>query len=518
MRLNTLTLAGAAALALGCSKDPSGGPQTIRETGYIACRIDAAGCDAEEIRCDLDDGTSACVARPVACTDALTCACAGEALCGDAICRDFEDGLQCRDVRLDASTGYPLDALTVDARAADAAQDALPTGPDVLRPDAYLCDLILPELGLSLSPFPAEPTGGDLVARTLAPNTVTLTIRTNAGGGTDETYTLTGPFAALPEEALPLGSHVNIQTNGGAFVLRAGPCDWAPLEVIAGTWPELAPLIGPVTPSEELVCACPRNSQPAGQTRDTMQSHITYGQFFGCAEDSNVPSRFESVSVPRRDAPACPGGPAKARGPAVDMNLAFAPEDDTPENRTQFLYSGLVALADAPSPDGVPGFDVTPVDPPGGFRVAHVTWPSDVPLPAFSGDTFAILERRDTGFWTNTRVVVTDARGLALSAVDADASWGAYEAGTGFVSAPAECVTRAEQQPGVFSAQDGHPVQIREADADGAPWPAVRLGDTEVTIRGQRYAVDVRASHTWQNACSTDDTGGWISLALARAE
>lgn len=163
---------------------------------------------------------------------------------------------------------------------------------------------------------------------------------------------------------------------------------------------------------------------------DKMQSHITYGQFYGCAEDPNLASRLESVSVPRRDAPACPGGPANARGPAVDLNLAFAPEDDTPENRTQFFYSGLVALADSPSPDGVPGLDVT---------------------------------------------------------------------------------------PGVFSAQDGHPVQVREAD-EGGSWPVVRLGDTEVTIRGQRYAVDVRASHTWQNACSTDDTGGWISLALARME
>jgi hypothetical protein len=510
MRLNTLTLAGAAALALGCSKDPSGGPQTIRETGYLSCLADVRACGDASVLCEAADGTTTCVAKPGACAGDVTCACAGAELCGGEACHDVGGGVVCGELRLP-------DSETPDARTADAAQDALPSGPDVLRPDAYLCDLILPELGLSLSPLPAEPTGGDLVARTLAPNTVTLTIRTNAGGGTDETYTLTGPFAALPEEALPLGSHVNIQTNGGAFLLRAGPCDWAPLEVIAGTWPELAPLIGPVTPSEELVCACPRNSQPAGQTSDTMQSHITYGQFFGCAEDPNVPSRFESVSVPRRDAPACPGGPAKARGPAVDMNLAFAPEDDTPENRTQFLYSGLVALADAPSPDGVPGLDVTPIDPPGGFRAAHVTWPSDVPLPAFSGDTFAILERRDTGFWTNTRVVVTDARGLALSAVDADAYWGTYEAGTGFVSTPAECVTRAEQQPGVFSAQDGHPVQIREAD-EGEPWPVVRLGDTEVTIRGRRYAVDVRASHTWQNACSTDDTGGWISLALGRME
>lgn len=411
----------------------------------------------------------------------------------------------------DADAREPVDAHSADARP----DDAMPSPFDAVRPDAGLCDLILPELGLSLSPLPAEPTGGDLVARTLAPNTLTLTIRTSAGA--EETYTLTGPFAALPEEALPTGSHVNIQANGGAFVLRAGPCDWAPLEVVSGTWPELAPLIGPVTPTEDAACGCPRNSGPAGTTMDTMQSHITYGQFYGCAEDPNVASRLESVSVPRRDAPACPGGPAKARGPAVDIDLAFDPEDDTPENRTQFFYSGRVALADAPSPDGVPGFDVTPVDPPGGFRVAHVVWPSDTPLPTFSGDTFAILERHENGFWTNTRAVVTDARGLALSAIDADAYWGTYGSGMGFDSTPAECITRVEQQPGVFSAQNGHPVQIREAD-EGESWPVVRLGDTEVTIRGQRFAVDVRASHTWQNACSTDDTGGWISVALARME
>ena len=257
MRLTTLTLTGAA-LTLGCSQDANRGPQELRETGYLACRADTAGCGEERVRCDSAGGVSDCVDRPAGCPEAPSCACAGETLCGDVQCRDVEGGLLCGNVVLDAERG-DAQPSPVDARVADASQDALPSPFDAVRPDAYICDLALPELALSLSPLPAEATGGDLVSRTLAPDTLTLTVRTRTGA--EETYTLTGPFAALPEEALPLGSHVNIQANGGAFVLRAGPCDSAPLEVISGTWPELEPLIGPVTPPRAAARAT--RAQPA---------------------------------------------------------------------------------------------------------------------------------------------------------------------------------------------------------------------------------------------------------------
>lgn len=110
VRKRALGVVCALALALGCSKEAgSGGPQTIRETGYLACRVDAAACDAASVLCESTDGTTACVEKPAACTGELTCDCAA-ALCGDAPCRDLDGTIQCRVPRSDASTGDPVDA------------------------------------------------------------------------------------------------------------------------------------------------------------------------------------------------------------------------------------------------------------------------------------------------------------------------------------------------------------------------------------------------------------------------
>lgn len=94
--LSWVSLAMAVA-ATGCTREPGGGgrPQTIRETGYLSCSVDAATCGAD-LRCEDSAGEVTCVAAPAACTETtVSCACAADALCGAAECRDFEGGIAC---------------------------------------------------------------------------------------------------------------------------------------------------------------------------------------------------------------------------------------------------------------------------------------------------------------------------------------------------------------------------------------------------------------------------------------
>ena len=107
LRWVSLALAVAAA---GCTRDPggSGRPQTIRETGYLSCSVDSASCGTD-LRCEDTAGQVTCVAAPAACAEATpTCACAAEALCGDAACRDFEGGITCGS---DASDAAPAEDM-----------------------------------------------------------------------------------------------------------------------------------------------------------------------------------------------------------------------------------------------------------------------------------------------------------------------------------------------------------------------------------------------------------------------
>ncbi len=88
---------GGVALALllaGCIQEShDDGDPGIRETGYLSCRKDGDACGARWT-CFGADGATTCV-EPAAGCDALTCDCAGEALCGERACRDVEGGVAC---------------------------------------------------------------------------------------------------------------------------------------------------------------------------------------------------------------------------------------------------------------------------------------------------------------------------------------------------------------------------------------------------------------------------------------
>ena len=75
------------AIALSSCSDDAGGPQVVRETGYLSCNLSGPSCGAGEALCELAGGETACAALPADCaaTDA-SCDCLGEALCGTAAC------------------------------------------------------------------------------------------------------------------------------------------------------------------------------------------------------------------------------------------------------------------------------------------------------------------------------------------------------------------------------------------------------------------------------------------------
>jgi hypothetical protein len=83
------------AVALGgciAKSAEGGGPQTIRETGYLACAA-SAGC--EGTLCVTAEGVEVCEPLPESCVGAASCACAGEVLCGAAPCTDAPGGVSC---------------------------------------------------------------------------------------------------------------------------------------------------------------------------------------------------------------------------------------------------------------------------------------------------------------------------------------------------------------------------------------------------------------------------------------
>ena len=102
-------------LALGGCAQKSPGPQTVRETGYLGC-VAAAGCAGA--LCTAAAGGDTCEPLPAACDNGATCACAGETLCGTAVCRDVAGGVSCvagahdaavdaHDAAVDAQRAWP---------------------------------------------------------------------------------------------------------------------------------------------------------------------------------------------------------------------------------------------------------------------------------------------------------------------------------------------------------------------------------------------------------------------------
>ena len=145
-RVGAVALACVAALSTGCTQDhKGGGAQAIRETGYLTCQADVNAC-GEEVSCTSDDGTSTCVAPPAACDGHLTCACAGDTLCGGLGCLEIAGGIECGEAA-DAGPVPDVDGFdpAPDARRVEDASTPIP--------DAANMALVT----VAAVPFPAGP-------------------------------------------------------------------------------------------------------------------------------------------------------------------------------------------------------------------------------------------------------------------------------------------------------------------------------------------------------------------------
>jgi hypothetical protein len=413
--------------------------------------------------------------------------------------------------------------------------DAFEPRPDVPRPDAALtCTLTGDDLGLTLSPFPAETTGGTLVAARLAPDSVALTVRD--GGDREVTYTLTGPFADLPADALPTGARVSIQVQGGGFHLTAGPCGRAPFEVLVGTWPEVEALTGPLVRYDALGCGqsalCPRpfahpidawrNVEP-GQTRETLQRRITLGRNEGCPEDPTAASRLELVAMPRRDAPLCAGPGPMQRPPSFELAYTLPPPLDTPENRTRLDFEGEVSVELPPVAPGtdpvlrlVPLVTAAAPEPP---TAIEVTWHAEAPFPAgpLVAPVRAVVRALDQDWIRGDAVELTDAQGLVFMAVRGDRDWvDRRPVNVVTRNNRPDCLSRVEDAPDVVTHWEAHALEFQFYEYEGQSPPSALPGDTVVEIGGRAYALDLRATHALPDACTTDAVSGWVDFALGR--
>src|SRR5688500_15192919 len=87
----------------GCQEDAK--PSASRETGYLSCETMSADCDGG-LRCFNEGGDATCVAAPAGCA-AQDCACVGEEVCGDRVCRAEDEGarLVCDDADVPDAAG-----------------------------------------------------------------------------------------------------------------------------------------------------------------------------------------------------------------------------------------------------------------------------------------------------------------------------------------------------------------------------------------------------------------------------
>lgn len=110
---------------LACDSDTSKPPETIIETGYLAC-VGGGECDAT---CVDTDGVSACLDAPAdGCVGENSCACEGDWVCGERTCRDTGGGFECL-----AETSGELDG-GVGRDMAPPVPDMAPPVPDMAPP------------------------------------------------------------------------------------------------------------------------------------------------------------------------------------------------------------------------------------------------------------------------------------------------------------------------------------------------------------------------------------------------
>jgi hypothetical protein len=507
-----LILATLAAFVMSaCQADPqSPSPSVSGESHFLSPCVASADCAAGlECLCGLctvacvDDASCEPVESGAVCAVASACGAAGRT-CARAPAR--------ADVAFDATCDGGS-CGSIDARPA----------PD---PDAGACGTVPRSLGLTLSPIPSGPVTGSIVSLEATPGALRYTIRDGTGAQTQ--YTLTGPFADLPADAAPTTGQVYIRMYGEAFLFEAGPCTWEPLRAMAGTWTELAPWLG-AEPGPELACdpdaACPRDYARSfgygetlrpGERRDMLTSTVTLGQNYGCPETPGSASRIEWLSVPRHDAAECAGDWSNRWNPAFELTVSLRPEALAAEPD---LASDLDALfdcdVDVAAADGLELVPTDSMNPASVVAWAGITWHSTLPRPALRPPVRAHVRLQGYGWWQNLNVELWDAAGLALVAVDAQPNQAAEElTGVRLALAPPTCLTtRNRGLPDVWAAE-GHPITVSD-DGATATWLP---GETEVTLAGRTFDLDVCSAHTWAETCSTDDPNGWLGFVMRRRE
>ena len=480
----------AVAALCGCqAKVPPADPSVSGESHFLSACGALAPCPA-----GLDCLCGLCT---VACTDDAVCSSAAEAgaVCTDAATCETAGRTCTRACAADVDCGAGLACSGGVCVAGGAGSACVP-----------------PDLGLSLSPMPAADVYGQVESVSVDGDRLTFGVRVNHGPAT--TYTVTGPFADIPQAALAAPWTVSILVDNnapGGFWLTLLGCGRPHLRVVNASRALVErageSLVADRTPDDvqviqDGICPGPCGlnidgmSLLPGRQAGTMLSDYHVGRVQGCASDPTGQGGLEFAVTPH-DPPQCGWDALPNNG-----EPSFTLTDDA--GRSYFPPSDVVVEIGVTA---TPGIDtewvLEPTEPTPAFTRLHLRAPAGLPAawvgPA-SLHVFADVSSNEL------IVEVSDTSGLRF----AGASSGEGDLRQFKQLQVTRLASTCATQVGAGGLELFQPLHLQRND--GGPASQINgLGTGTAELGGPR--VDLRASATQVNGCATDSLGTYIDFA-----